>query len=473
MGSSIGVILKNYKDISRINEQNLSHDFLSLFSDVNILHNYLEDIGIDDANLRGLIIAGALSEDTLKKIILINECQVSQEYPELPISGLPGKIQDYDCADTDVYEPIICEAATNRGISICFLVKFCNRYNLWKLSTREVYVHYIKPMTSGLRCCFLNLPHIRGSKNVGKAMTFVSHTWESNFGDLVAAVSDGADLNRTVWIDIFSYCQWPSSSDTKRPELEVASIIQQCTSFLLVCSAYKEVLEIKDSDILRRRQKIFPDQLKKKISLFHTWCQYELYVAINTPEVAIVLKSGSHRLSGDVITGKSHHFITDRKLLWMLHFFMDFEQSVHSNFPEKLVNLREVSSLPHGIQGLNVSVRRLLSGSYSSSGYPKVQCAACGDEEAISEVQKDKEKYIHTIAGSGYRHLLAQVMRDEMSLVNCRDSSGMTPLLWSAQGGHVSCIEYLFSQSCDLMVYTFIICIFTMKFEVKHIYVFP
>ena len=127
----------------------------------------------------------------------------------------------------------------DRGISLAFLRDFCQSFGLWNKSTREVRAQYVIPLTMEARCCFVDLPSIRAIGAVGRAVCFVSHSWEGSFGDLVAAVDmTGCDSDRAVWIDIFSARQWPAVDPSRSPDLtqSLDLVISRCSSFLLVCS---------------------------------------------------------------------------------------------------------------------------------------------------------------------------------------------------------------------------------------------
>jgi hypothetical protein len=134
----------------------------------------------------------------------------------------------YDCyliiADADVlrheYSEIeriaeedtsIPEDTVNRGITIEFLLKFTNDNDLWDLTTAEVCRKFIIPVTHSTRCCYVELPDMIENKYAGKAVTFISHSWASKFGDLVAAVSEEAGVDRVVWIDIFAVRQFTTN----------------------------------------------------------------------------------------------------------------------------------------------------------------------------------------------------------------------------------------------------------------------
>jgi len=84
----------------------------------------------------------------------------------------------------------------------------------------------IKPMTAMTRCRFAELPEFRDIVGAAQArrsplasaallcnahhlfrpppppQSFGSHCWGAEWGLLVAALADGADPNRRVWIDV-------------------------------------------------------------------------------------------------------------------------------------------------------------------------------------------------------------------------------------------------------------------------------
>ena len=70
---------------------------------------------------------------------------------------------------------------------------------LWP--TWQVVRDIVVPATVDTRCRYSDLPSM--TKFVGAPTIFVSHCWAAMWGDLVGAVCQGADPERTVWVDIF------------------------------------------------------------------------------------------------------------------------------------------------------------------------------------------------------------------------------------------------------------------------------
>ena len=151
------------------------------------------------------------------------------------------------------------EDGVNRGVTIQFLVDFANACKCWDMTTRDVRRLFVMPATRATRCRFVELPEM--ADIVGKATTFVSHTWGAKFGDLVAALCDGqADRSRRVWVDIFAVRQWPSH----KPDLDFSSVVRQCSSFLIVCSSVNEITWMDNRSILDG-SRILPAHLSKSV----------------------------------------------------------------------------------------------------------------------------------------------------------------------------------------------------------------
>jgi len=165
--------------------------------------------------------------------------------------------------EEDLSEP---KDSVNRGVTIAFLVAFCQTFDLYEVTTGEVLRDFIVPLTSGSRCRFVELDAMQKSGVVGRATTFISHCNKALFGDLVAALCDGgADLTRRVWPDIFTVRQWPSS----KSDLHFELVIEQCPSFMVVCPSIVEVRNMTDADVLSRR---FPASAKAGVPFFRIWC---------------------------------------------------------------------------------------------------------------------------------------------------------------------------------------------------------
>lgn len=131
----------------------------------------------------------------------------------------------------NTYADRAAAASHQRGVTIQWLVKWTQTHDCWDMPTWMVKRKFVMDATAALRCRYVDLPEMQTSGAVGPANTFVSHCWGAQWGTLVAAVAEGADPNRRVWIDVFAVRQWPGST----ADLDFKGVIQRCTSFVLVC----------------------------------------------------------------------------------------------------------------------------------------------------------------------------------------------------------------------------------------------
>lgn len=224
----------------------------------------------------------------------------------------------------------------NRGIKIGFLVELCNAFNLRNLTTRQVRRNIVVPMTSETRCRFVNLRALQGTDVVGRATTFISHSWFATFGDLVDAIKEGADYERYVWIDIFAVRQWPCS----KSDLDFETVIRQCNSLLVVIPFCRELLRLECHQLTQ--------MTRQQIPFFRIWCLYELYFAAITHGVAIVIKLGPPPASFNL---QNNPF---EKILTRLSRSIDIHSASATNPSDKADLFRRVNSnFDNGTRGLN------------------------------------------------------------------------------------------------------------------------
>ena len=57
--------------------------------------------------------------------------------------------------------------SVNRGVTIAFLVAFCQTFNLYEVTTGEVFRNFVVPFTNGSRCRFVELEAMEKSGVVG------------------------------------------------------------------------------------------------------------------------------------------------------------------------------------------------------------------------------------------------------------------------------------------------------------------
>lgn len=241
------------------------------------------------------------------------------------------------------------EDSVNRGISVKFLVDFCNFFNLWDVSTRDVRSKYIIPMTSQQRCRFVDLPMlVEAKKVVGRAETFISHSWSGKFGDMVAGASDGADENKMVWIDIFAVRQWPNT----KSDLNFQIVIVQCQSLLIICPSLPEVKQlVVDMSKLST-------QVKALIPFLRVWCLYKIFYAASNKKV-IDVKGGFYSFR-DSVKRQGHFFTPDISVLKTMASIIDIEAASATNAADRAMIFQLIESFDGGVSGMNDKVQQEL-----------------------------------------------------------------------------------------------------------------
>ena len=130
------------------------------------------------------------------------------------------------------------------GIRVDVLIAFAIDHNCWDWPTWRVVRDIIRPATRLTRCRYGDLPGMKENNYFGPATVFGSHTWSAPFGNLVAAVSQGARYNRYVWIDIFAVRQWPGNL----ADINFRSVIEASTAMVVSVSPVKGLHELRSAD---------------------------------------------------------------------------------------------------------------------------------------------------------------------------------------------------------------------------------
>ena len=218
--------------------------------------------------------------------------------------------------------------------------------------------------------------------NTGQASTFISYAQAGKWGDVVAAILDGgADHNRCVWLDIFAIRQWPS----RTPDLDFASTIENCTSFMVVCSSQKAVVDMEDNDAYAGKSELLPPGIRRQICFMRVWCLVEAQKACSMADMPYIMKGGSYELTNDERIVK---FVPNnemlKKLVWLVN-VEKAEATVKSDYERIIRNIRDTI----GVEKINSAIRGSILGAlFATENYDcdMVQCAACGDPEALQMV---------------------------------------------------------------------------------------
>ena len=337
----------------------------------------------------------------------------------------------------------IGQLSQERGVSIEFLLMLTVKYGMFDWTAHDVIRRIVKPSTEARRCRFVEL--IEMQDHVGPATTFISYAQSGKWGDLVAAIlCDGkADLKRYVWLDVFAVRQWPSET----PDLDFASTIEHCSSFMVVCSHQQAVEDMDNADFVTGKTEKLPKEVRVQICFFRVWCLVEAHKACTMPEMPFILRAGSYKISenGDISFQNSSKMITN------LHHLVNVEKAeatVESDRERILGGIRQDTG--GGIGRLNRAIRGAVAvGADGGGGGDVVRCAACGDEEALREVMSSPNDHLINVARGGFIRLLRGIVDNNESSpvnVNAAKSTGWTALMAASHGGHDGCVGLLLSM---------------------------
>lgn len=291
-----------------------------------------------------------------------------------------------------------------------------------------MYSEYIQPLTNN-KCIFF----------LGGA------TW----GDLVSAVSDGADLDRRVWVDIFAVRQWPAPEEAQTLEMDFASTIKHCSSFMLVCSHLQEVCDLNAISLVSRDSERLTENTRKQLAFLRIWCLAELHAATNIERMPIVMKVGSLNLDASGL----HSFVPNSTMCFHLAMLIDInkaEATVKSDGVRILAQVEQNG----GVEALNRRARGIISGSSSSADRADVLCAACGDIGALDSLTEDfisSTKALKSAAGAGFVILCETLLKHEKTNLvlfeKCVQAVGYsTALQMACRGGHEACASLLIKE---------------------------
>ena len=371
--------------------------------------------------------------------IMCTDCQPALNIEENTFPGVYRREMAWreKLGKEDISPP---EEKANRAVTIQFLLDFCNYYNLWDVSTRQVRRDYVIPMTSAKRCRFVDLPSMMANNIVGPSNIFVSHTWSGKFGDVVAGVCDGrSDYSVRIWLDIFATLQWPTTKVVEELKFEVA--VQRSASFVIVCPTLRYTEWCRGTEEMK--------SIRLTLPFFRGWCIYEIFFAMITPGVTVIVKFGGHIVSekSSLSSKKAPHiFEDDPEGIFRIAAFIDIERADFSQPTDRPYILGIASGYPGGLAGLNMTVKNKLGGAYFSSPYPLVRTYAWqqGGEDVRSLIKMNAEKNVIGVAAEGCTYLLEEMLRSNQFLVHVtQDKTRRTPLMAAAAGGNLPRLQII------------------------------
>jgi hypothetical protein len=344
------------------------------------------------------------------------------------------------------------------GLPIKWLVQWTNDRKCSSMTTFDVWRNFILTETRKERCRYVALDSAKPF--TGPAKTFISHTWSGIWGDLIAAISYGADLDRRVWLDIFAVCQWPNRS--RSPEFDFDDVIHSCSSFMVVCS-----IPSKDAEVRVDSQLDFHGY--KKHSLCRLWCLAEVHAAAACQKrIPIIIQVVGLRNSG-------FSFNLDRVYLNTLRQNVDASKAQATVSTDVAMIQARFDNQGIGTLALNEVIKGVLEGYRCLEDdlysvrlfhpnmrdtvplYILVQTAACGDEVALSLLRHSPEAAL-VASALGFHGLLARLAQENISACTTaagevtvspdllQDQTGLGAIHHAARGGHMYCVEILINK---------------------------
>ena len=284
---------------------------------------------------------------------------------------------------------------------------------------------------------------------VGPASTFISYAQSGKWGDVVAAILDGgADHNRCVWLDIFAIRQWPSES----PDLDFATTIENCTSFLSICSYQQEIVDMDYFDALSRKTEKLPAEVRRKVNFMRVWCLVEAQKACSIEGMPFILKAGSHKLQEDGTV----EFVSNSRMLYRLLHLVDIEKAEATVASDRERIIQGIVN-GVGIGRLNSVISGALAASITAldripqGSAKEAQCAAYGDVVHLNRVLSNPLA-IFALAACGFLTLLSELITSGVGKSNAITEQGRSALIFAAEGGHASCVRLLLAHGADANV---------------------
>mmetsp|Transcript_7926 Transcript_7926/g.13142 ORF Transcript_7926/g.13142 Transcript_7926/m.13142 type:complete len:415 (-) Transcript_7926:180-1424(-) len=130
-------------------------------------------------------------------------------------------------------------STATRCVSLAFLIRFTNHYNMWHKQTKDVVKEVIVPATSEIKSVWSDLEDSQSllmNGDVGPPQVFVSHAWSNIWGLLVLSLKFFAETHHIdpqkliCWIDVFVINQHNYMQELK----QLDEVIKLCANFIQV-----------------------------------------------------------------------------------------------------------------------------------------------------------------------------------------------------------------------------------------------
>ncbi|KAK3278317.1 hypothetical protein CYMTET_13740 [Cymbomonas tetramitiformis] len=189
----------------------------------------------------------------------------------------------------------------DRAVSVQWLVQFTVSHKCTEWPTWQVVRDIIRRHTSPAKCRYVELPSM--VPVTGPTDVFVSHSWGSTWGDLVAVIAHSLPLTCRVWLDVFAVLQWPESEsgrvrdhDLKRISAVIALSRGMLTA--VCCSSKVEAMlsvPYAIKKVLAGAEVAPGERMDRRVPFTRAWCLQEMYYAAvhRTPVVVVAGRTES------------------------------------------------------------------------------------------------------------------------------------------------------------------------------------
>ena len=211
----------------------------------------------------------------------------------------------------------------------------------------------------------------------------------------------------------------------------------------------EEVEKMGPTDAVAGRSELLSEGVRKQISFMRVWCLVEACQAAQIESMPYILKCGSYKKESD----NSILFDSDPIMLMHLPFLVDIEKAEATVESDRLRIINEVRNTI-GIEKLNSVIRGSVNAAFTASAFKDnvatIQCAACGDQEAMDLVMADPKSILH-VAANGFVTLFKELLAGGKHSVEETESDlGITPIILASMGGHYHIVKLLIEASVDL-----------------------
>lgn len=296
-------------------------------------------------------------------------------------------------------------------------------------------VFLVKPITEELRCRFADHPVARKYK--GKADALMSHAWDNEWGELIAAAAQVASMSRFVWICALANRQWPGN----KADIDFASMVERTYAIIVANPVPDGTISENISDFYFHYHR---EELKttiKRFTLSQIWCIVEMYIAMTLGKpiifrsLVLVIKANTVEISSERVCD----------LMLNLSRMVDTKEAVASNPADTFENLVG----PGQEENLNRAAQAALSATALAAGVDVSLLAAfvLGEPELLDGAASELDELFLTAVNFGYTSAVSALLKRDISTKVLAEAVYASVDLGRAMKFCSSC----YSECCDLL----------------------